>query len=136
MPSKKPRIYRRSKLKKVIKEQISRNTRLQTGWVVEFAYGARKPYVSGGWKTDFKPTLLVFYDEGTIIDGINLNYLPLKSMQLLLDFTDGLSLTKYAGQDMYDAVKAQFPEYLEFYRKYKKSSIRKFLILRREINET
>jgi hypothetical protein len=98
---------------------------VEFGSILEFSYGSKqKPGEKGGWKTDPKPSLLVFNDDGSkYIEGLNVHYLSFYYVSTLLKL-----LVKYPGIDglkFYNIVKSTAPGALSSgYRKYIRSSVK------------
>ena len=107
-----------TKSKGTLSEQIA------FGSILEFSYGAKQVRGErGGWKTDPKPSLLIFHDDGSKhVEGLNTHYLSYYYIAKLLKL-----LRKYPGINgtkFYSIIKSTAPQALKKgYRKYLRSSI-------------
>lgn len=130
--------YRRPTPKNMSRVEVRRRkgSRFRTGMILEFSYGKKqKPGEVGGWKTDPKPRLLVFFDDKeTYIEGINTNYLSdyyLRKLSMIINKYPGLvsgeggdAMDSTHARRFYKIIKLTAPFAIKKgYRKYLRDSI-------------
>lgn len=108
-----------------ISYRVGKGIPVNTGYMMEFVYGEKQVYPQvGGWKTDQRPVLLVYNDDGVrIIEGINTNYLSehyMKKVRQIMSRFPGIN------QDgLYTITKRVAPYAIKKgYRKYIRQSLR------------
>lgn len=108
-----------------ISYRVGKGIPVNTGYMMEFIYGEKQVYPQvGGWKTDQRPVLFVYNDDGVrIIEGINTNYLSeyyMKKMRQIMSRFPGIS-----QDSLYSITKRVAPYAIQKgYRKYIRQSLR------------